>query len=218
MTRMQLVAAGVRGGLALVLAVCLLVTAAALVHCDPAPPPAPPCRWSLQQWTATEVSPGKDQRIVLGARAEGSCVVGLGVHVGARIDGLALPGSTTGAPAPSLSDLTTVQSLEGWALAWRPVVGPLSVAALAGVQRPIEHGTLGLGGATSTVGAGVRLDYAGAWAVAALVSRYAPSGPGARAVVSWEMPVRGAIRFAGSCGLGRDGSFCVAGPSVGVGQ
>lgn len=205
------------GGLA-VLLVCLLAVSAVA-------DPAPPCTGSLALWTATETASGGNQSLVIGSRAEGGCAVGGLFRAWGRLDAYGLPGRTVSLADPSTFE--NVAAVEGWIGASRHVSGPLSFAVFGGLQRSLEGGQLGIGGAAQSFCAGPRLDYGGGLAIGGICSRYSPAQTlkngmrvdGPALVGTVVLPVKKGVRFAanGSYLLNTHDYVFVAGPTVGVG-
>ncbi len=181
------------------------------------------CKGSLALWSATQTATGGNQRVLVGSRAEGGCnVLGGFARAWGRLDAYALPGRTV-----SLADPTTfenVAAVEGWAGLSKPIAGPLSLAVFGGLQRSLEGGKLGLGGATQSLCAGGRLDYVGGYAIGGLCSRYSPAQQteprvdGPALVGTIVLPVKKSVRLAANAAVTRGDYVVTIGPTVGVGQ
>ncbi len=190
---------------------------------SPAAPVKPaPCSYALSVWTPDQHATGASQWIQPAARSEGICNLKLGVRAWGRLDLEALPGKA----APTSPSLDNVGAVDSWAGVSKPVLGPLSIAAFVGAQRAIPTGAkLGLGGITESLGAGIRIDYAGGFAVGGILSRYAPAeatrknaGPAVGATIV--LPIHGVVGIAANAAyvLRTGDRIYSAGPTAGWGK
>lgn len=181
-----------------------------------------PCSGSLSLWSATQTSTGGNQRVLVGSRAEGGCNALAGIRAFGRLDAYALPGRTVSLADPSTFE--NVAAVEGWAGLSHPVAGPLSLAVFGGVQRSLEGGQLGVGGATQSLCAGGRLDYGGGFAVGGLCSRYSPaqqSTPrrdGPALVGTVVLPVKSSVHLAANAAVTRGDYVFTVGPAISIGS
>lgn len=183
------------------------------------------CAGSLALWSATRTASGGNQSIVVGSRAEGGCDAVGGLRVFGRLDAYGLPGRTVSLADPSTFE--NVAAVEGWAGVSKRIAGPLSIAAFGGVQRSLEGGELGIGGATQSLCLGARADYGGGLAIGGLCSRYSPGQTlkdgvridGPALVGTVVLPIKKGVRFAANAAyLLRSKDYVIAvGPTVGLG-
>ncbi len=182
------------------------------------------CKGSLSVWSGTMTATGGRQSLLVGSRAEGGCdLLGLElVRVFGRADFYPVPGRTVDFTAPNLESVAAVEAWGGVAI---HVKGALSLAAFGGVQKSLEGGQLGIGGATQSLCVGGRLDYGGGLAVAGMCSRYSPAQTfedgkrvdGPALVGTVVLPVKKGVKLAanGAYLLRTRDYVIAAGPTVG---